>query len=80
MFETICDLIPRDNDYAPRTRTLGILRRFTMSCHISFTKNGAPAVTTFRCVTGGPRFVTRYAEWWSRIAFHCSSVKATFPP
>jgi hypothetical protein len=27
MFETICDLIPRDNDYAPRTRTLGILRR-----------------------------------------------------
>jgi hypothetical protein len=27
MFETICDLIPRDNDYAPRTRTLDILRR-----------------------------------------------------
>jgi hypothetical protein len=27
MFETICDLIPRDNDYAPRTRMLDILRR-----------------------------------------------------
>jgi hypothetical protein len=27
MFETICDLIPRDNDYAPRTRTLDILKR-----------------------------------------------------
>jgi hypothetical protein len=27
MFETICDLIPRDSDYSPRTRTLGILRR-----------------------------------------------------
>ena len=27
MFETISDLIPRDNDYAPRTRTLDILKR-----------------------------------------------------
>jgi hypothetical protein len=27
MFETICDLIPRDNDYAPRTRVLDILKR-----------------------------------------------------
>jgi hypothetical protein len=27
MFETICDLIPRDSDYAPRTRMLDILRR-----------------------------------------------------
>jgi hypothetical protein len=27
MFETICDLIPRDNDYSPRTRSLDILRR-----------------------------------------------------
>ena len=27
MFETICDLIPRDVDYAPRTRTLDILKR-----------------------------------------------------
>jgi hypothetical protein len=27
MFETICDLIPRDNDFAPRTRVLDILRR-----------------------------------------------------
>jgi hypothetical protein len=27
MFETICDLIPRDNDYAPRTRMLDILKR-----------------------------------------------------
>ena len=27
MFETICDLIPRDNDYAPRTRALDILKR-----------------------------------------------------
>jgi hypothetical protein len=27
MFETICDLIPRDNDFAPRTRMLDILKR-----------------------------------------------------
>jgi len=27
MFETICDLIPRDNDYLPRTRMLDILTR-----------------------------------------------------
>jgi hypothetical protein len=27
MFETICDLIPRDADYAPRTRCLDVLRR-----------------------------------------------------
>ncbi len=27
MFETICDLIPRDADYSPRSRTLDILRR-----------------------------------------------------
>jgi hypothetical protein len=27
MFETICDLIPRDPDYSPRSRTLDILRR-----------------------------------------------------
>ena len=27
MFETICDFIPRDSDYAPRTRSLDILRR-----------------------------------------------------
>ncbi len=27
MFETICDLIPRDPDYSPRTRMLDILRR-----------------------------------------------------
>jgi len=27
MFETICDLIPRDSDYSQRTRTLDILKR-----------------------------------------------------
>ncbi|MBS0558440.1 MAG: phage portal protein [Proteobacteria bacterium] len=27
MFETICDLIPRDSDYSPRTRALDILKR-----------------------------------------------------
>lgn len=27
MFQTICDLIPHDVDYSPRTRTLDILRR-----------------------------------------------------
>ena len=27
MFETICNLIPRDSDYPPRTRALDILNR-----------------------------------------------------
>ena len=85
MFETICDLIPRDPHYPARARTLDILKRVLDGklydvLPYQFHEERAPVASIFRCATAVPVFATRSAGSWWRTASRCCSARVTSRP